>query len=513
MSILVGNGDDDILVGGGSADTLNGYGGNDTLFGGGGRDRLLGGVGRDVLFGGAGNDLVIAGGGNDRLYGGGGRDTLVGGRGHDTMYGGAGPDEFRFDDDDTGDLFLGQADSIRNFSANDVLDLVAVDIVRFEGWGVTEPERGAFGIWQAGGNTYVTWNTRGGYHDIELTGVITDPYGQIRWYDDDYGADVRTTGRIADGETRTGTIEMDGDVDWFQITLAQDLLYTFDVQGAVDGGGTLGDAYVALYDADGNYVTEGYEALGFASTVGGTYYVAVDGYGATGTYRLAVESAVDDYAGDTGTTGEIDAGETRTAALQVPGDQDWFRVTLAAGEIYTFDVRGAADGGGDLAYPYLTLLDASGVYVTEGYEGMGFVAAEAGTYYVAVTEYFGDVGTYELAMHAPEVVEIAAGETEAGEIAYAGEHDWYRIDLTEGETYVIELRGNDSGSGTLPDPFLILWDDAGTVIDVNDDGGTYDSYLVHTAAETGTYYIDAQEFGAGTGTYELSVALDDPLAA
>lgn len=514
MSILVGNGDDDILVGGNGADTLNGYAGNDTLFGGGGNDRLLGGIGRDVLFGGAGNDLLIAGGGNDRLYGGAGRDTLVGGHGRDTMYGGAGADEFRFDDDDTGDFFVGQADSIRNFSSNDVLDLLAVDIVRFDGFGVSEPGRGAFGIWQADGNTYVTWHTLGGYHDVELTGVTVDPYGQIRWYDDDYGADVATTGRIADGETQTGTIEVADDVDWFRITLTQDTLYSFDVQGAADGGGTLGDAYVVLYDAAGDYIADGYEGLGYTATVGGTYYVGVTGYGSTGTYRLAVESIVDDYAGDTGTTGEIDVGEARTGAIQSADDQDWFRVTLAAGEFYAFDVRGEADGGGTLLHPYVDLLDASGSYVTGGYEGVGFVASAAGTYYVAVYGLAG-TGTYELAMHNPAVGEIAAGESQDGEIAYAGEHDWYRVDLTAGETYVIELQGSDSGSGTLPDPFLILWDDAGNFVDYNDDDDddSLDSRLVHTAEATGTYYIDAQEYGAGTGTYELSVALDDPLSA
>lgn len=60
---------------------------------------------------------------------------------------------------------------IRDFSSDDLLDLIAVDILYFAGFGVVEPTRGGFGIWQASGNTYVTWNTFSGFHDIELTGL------------------------------------------------------------------------------------------------------------------------------------------------------------------------------------------------------------------------------------------------------------------------------------------------------------------------------------------------------
>lgn len=268
MSILVGNNKGNILVGGGGADTLYGYGGNDTLYGNGGNDRLLGGVGRDGLFGGSGSD---------RLFGGDGNDTLVGGLGRDFLTGGAGGDVFRFDDRDAGDVSAGPlSDVISDFSSNDLLDLMAVDILRFAGWGVSEPGRGAFGIWEAAGNTYVTWNTFGGYHDVELSGFTGDPLSQIIWYEDDYLANVNTVGRIAAGETRAGTLEVAEDTDWFRITLTQDLIYTFDVRGAADGGGTLQDPYVTLRDAAGNYVADGYEALDFTAGDSGTYFVEVN---------------------------------------------------------------------------------------------------------------------------------------------------------------------------------------------------------------------------------------------
>ena len=37
---------------------------------------------------------------------------------------------------------------------------------------------------------------------------------------DDYASDTSTTGRIAPGETVAGKLEIEGDADWFQTTLA-----------------------------------------------------------------------------------------------------------------------------------------------------------------------------------------------------------------------------------------------------------------------------------------------------
>ena len=67
------------------------------------------------------------------------------------------------------------------------------------------------------------------------------------------------------------------DADWFRITLREDRLYTFDLRGAADGGGTLPDPYVNLYDADGNGVAGNYEQLQFLAESAGTYFVEATG--------------------------------------------------------------------------------------------------------------------------------------------------------------------------------------------------------------------------------------------
>jgi hypothetical protein len=163
----------------------------------------------------------------------------------------------------------------------------------------------------------------------------------------------------------------------------------------------------------------------------------------------------------------------------------------------------------------LVLWDTGGNWVLESYEELSYVADVAGTFYIAAQS-FGTVGTYTLEVtselyvddYAGDVTttgEISAGETVSGEIGVFGDQDWIRIDLAEGETYAFDLGGADSGSGTLPDPVLELYDPGGNFIDGNDDWKNLDSHLVHTAAATGTYFLAARAYAdAYTGTYSLS---------
>ena len=167
------------------------------------------------------------------------------------------------------------------------------------------------------------------------------------------------TGEIAEGETKAGDISAPNEQDWFQVTLSAGYVYTFDLRGEASGAGTLGDPHLALYDADGNWLTEDYDGSGtldarlsFAASTTNTYYIAADGTGYTsGTYQLEVTASADDYAGDASTTGEIAAGETKAGDISTSNDQDWFRITLTQGELYTFDLRGESSGGGTLVRP------------------------------------------------------------------------------------------------------------------------------------------------------------------
>ena len=183
MALITGNENDNFLPGTADSDRIRGLGGN------------------DLIEGRAGNDILEGGNGRDTIYGGTGRDVLVGGLGRDLMYGGPGNDTYRFDDRDAGDATAGPlSDVIFDFSAGDLLDLMAVDVLYYYGGG-PDPARGSFSIWQAGGSTYVSWNTFGAFHDIELRG-FTDIFRQIVGTVTTYLANVDTTGRIARRDAR-----------------------------------------------------------------------------------------------------------------------------------------------------------------------------------------------------------------------------------------------------------------------------------------------------------------------
>lgn len=396
MSILVGNDKGNVLVGGGAADTLYGKGGNDSLYGKGRSDALYGGSG------------------SDRLYGGEGNDTLVGGLGRDFLTGGAGRDTFRFDDKDAGDATAGPlSDVILDLGTGDVIDLLAVDVLWYDG-GV-EPVRGGLSVTGgADGSAYITWNTFGTFHDIEVRGV-TDLYdllwNHIRWYADDNYGGFGTSVRIAAGDKRSGTIENGFDEDWFRLDVQANRLYTFTIAGKDGAKPALEFVSLDLYKADGEPVTHTHDEAQLVTQAAGTYYLQAtnDFSGGVGSYVLGVKSVYykDDYGDwDDPDRGEISAGTSKTGKIGHQGDDDAFAFAVEAGRTYTIDVKGASSNAGTLVDPYAVVYDPSGSWVTEDSDsGAGedaqivFTAWEDSIYTVNVLgENFGETGTYTVSL-------------------------------------------------------------------------------------------------------------------
>lgn len=100
---------------------------------------------------------------------------------------------------------------------------------------------------------------------------------------------------------------------------------------------------------------------------------------------------------------------------------------------------------------------------------------------------------------------IGVGGTVTSSLDFTGDRDWFKIDLTAGQTVVITLDG--SGASALVDPYLYLHDSSGKVISQNDDsGGTRNSTIAFSVTTSGTYYIDAGAWNDNyTGSYTLSV--------
>lgn len=244
---------------------------------------------------------------------------------------------------------------------------------------------------------------------------------------------------------------------------------------------------------------------------------------------------VDDHKNHTSTTSVLTIGERITGNLELPADQDWFRVTLLAGVTYVFELFGSDGGGGTLgvgsAEARLSLYDADGYLERSAINGgtgsdprMSFTPTVSGFHYLGVSELYGEgTGTYTLSAVVATVADDHGNDTSTssilpvdgqitGDIELPADQDWFRITLQSGVTYLFELRGSDGGGGTLgagfDEAYLKLYDDAGSFIQSAINAGTGgDPLMSFTPAVPGFHYLVAAElYDAGTGTYTLSAS-------
>ena len=227
---------------------------------------------------------------------------------------------------------------------------------------------------------------------------------------DDFTAWTDTTGRVAVGGSATGEFEVEGDRDWFAVSLEAGRTYRFDLEGKWTDAGTLSNPYLrGIHDGGGNLMDgtmddDGGSVLNsrgyFTASEDTTYYVAAGASGKytapiDGTYRLSVTDVtdVDDFTAGTDTAGRVAVDGSVTGKIELPGDRDWFAVSLEAGKTYRIDLEGSWTQVGTLNDPYLHgIFDAEGNLIdgtTDDDGGKGrnsrvtYIATEDDTYYVA----------------------------------------------------------------------------------------------------------------------------------
>ena len=124
--------------------------------------------------------------------------------------------------------------------------------------------------------------------------------------------------------------------------------YQFDQAGP-------NDAFLYLRDSSGNLITYDDQSGGnndaqiiYTATESGTYYLDAAAYvdAFTGTYTLSSQIIgtvpIDDYAGDTSTTGVLEIGGSINGALEDGSDTDWFQINLTqSNTTYQFELIGA----------------------------------------------------------------------------------------------------------------------------------------------------------------------------
>ncbi|EJN01632.1 M10 family metallopeptidase C-terminal domain-containing protein [Phyllobacterium sp. YR531] len=109
---------------------------------------------------------------------------------------------------------------------------------------------------------------------------------------------------------------------------------------------------------------------------------------------------------------------------------------------------------------------------------------------------------------------IGMGQAAQGELAYVGDHDWFRVDLQAGKTYTFAMGGTRTSDphNTYTDAantYLRLRDGSGKQLAADDDSGPgYNSTITFTAKTSGAYFLDAgfiRDFN--TGQYGISAAV------
>lgn len=333
--------------------------------------------------------------------------------------------------------------------------------------------------------------------------------------------------------TFTGSIDFSGDTDRFEVTLTAGVMYEFALEGSSVDKGTLSDPVIKLFDSNDNLVGSDDDGGGNYNSLleyrpesTGTYYVTASGFGsAVGTYTLTMSSAeTGDQIGDNAASaGSISADQSITGTIDFADDADWYAISLSAGVQYTIDLEGSPTERGTLSDTFLSVYNADGQLVDSnddggtGYNSNLVLSPDAaGTYYISAQAYGDNTGTYLLSVAAgdadvPGGVSsdeiITSGGVVSGSVDVSQDEDWYAIALEAGQQYLFDLKGAESGVGTLSDPYLRLYDASGVQLDYDDDDGAgYESSLSYTASSSGTYYISAGGYGSSTGSYQLSAS-------
>jgi hypothetical protein len=92
-------------------------------------------------------------------------------------------------------------------------------------------------------------------------------------------------------------------------------------------------------------------------------------------------------------------------------------------------------------------------------------------------------------------------------ISQPGEVDLIAMELVGQVDYAATALG-----GTLPDPFLVIWDSNFQVVDYGDNSFALgpDPLLQFRAPFTGTYFVGVTDITGGTGDYTLTVSPAGP---
>jgi len=287
-------------------------------------------------------------------------------------------------------------------------------------------------------------------------------------------ADTSTGASVTVGGTYSGVIDGEGDRDWIRVELVEGQTYRIELNGAETS--TLSDPFLNLYDATGTLVAWDDDSgpgtdslLVFTATGTGPFYIGAGAYGdlGAGAYTVSVTetAAPVDLPADTTTPVTLSIAGSYTGSLETPGDQDWIRVELVAGQFYRISLEGA--GASPMSDPFLSLFDADGTLIASNDDGgdgfnalLGFTPTVSGTYYLGVGSAADtDTGSYEISLETATLVEFTPDQIADQLIHGYWDGESRRFDLTAGRTITVNYADLTSPGQSLAQAALQTWAD------------------------------------------------------
>lgn len=367
---------------------------------------------------------------------------------------------------------------------------------------------------------------------------------------DDFSDTFDSSGTIAINSEATGNLEVVRDKDWFRVELNAGDRYVFTMVRP-DDSSDLDEPFLVLRDGDGNFLLQADSSdprtlsarIGFEPATSGTYWLEARSIANdTGDYRIIATSQDDIFDDDFGDTRDettpLPLNNLIGGQIDEPGDQDWLSVSLIAGQRYTLEITATEGADSSLADLYLVMRDANNTFAAQAsaVDANGaatFTPIVSGDYSIAVRDYGGGVGSYELVVKDQEIdrfesqgtdgdilastsstATLGVGERLGGSISSSSDSDWYKMTLTANTEYLINLEASDPSDefsfdvgGVLNEAQIIIRDADGSFLTEevgfgDENAPNQVSFIPQT---TGDYWVDIRGFG-DTGSYIVTLS-------
>ncbi len=123
------------------------------------------------------------------------------------------------------------------------------------------------------------------------------------------------------------------------------------------------------------------------------------------------------------------------------------------------------------------------------------------------------IPTDKLAENSTTTGSLSIGSQTTSNLEFAGDKDWFKVQLQTGVAYVFELKGAKGNGGTLGStPYLKLYDSSSVYfLKSAYDGGANDTpKITYIPNISGNYFIEVSDlYDKGTGTYTVTATSAD----